>query len=65
MLNLALWTLSSKFTHLMTALVPGLGKRQLHIFVNFGGIEKLFFALDQGLNSKIMNQSNIEFNFLD
>ena len=33
-------------------------------FANFGGIEKLFCAPDQSLNSKIMNQCNLDFNFL-
>ena len=32
---------------------------------DFGGIEKLFCAPDQSLNSKIMNQSNIDLNFLE
>ena len=36
----------SKLTHLMTSLVPGLGN-----FANFGGLEKLFCAPDQSLNS--------------
>ena len=31
------------------------------LFANFEGIEKLFFAPDQSLNSKIMNQCNIDF----
>ena len=48
----------------MTSLVPGLGKQQM-FFANFGGIEKLFCALDQSLNSKTMNQCNIDFNFLE
>ena len=36
-------------------------------FANFGGIEKLFCAPEQSLNlnSKIMNQCNIDFNFLE
>ena len=34
-------------------------------FANFGGIEKLFCVLEQSLNSKIMNQCNIDFNFLE
>ena len=34
-------------------------------FANFGRIEKLFCAPDKSLNSKIMNQCNIDFNFLE
>ena len=55
----------SKLSHLMTSLVPGLGKRKLHFFSNFGGEEKLFWAPEQSLNSKIMNPCNIDFNFLE
>ena len=40
-------------------------KTTIAIFVNFGGIEKLFCAPEQSLNSKIMNQCNIDFNFLE
>ena len=39
-------------------------KTTIALFANFGGIEKLFCAPDQSLNSKIMNQCNIDFNFL-
>ena len=38
---------------------------KIAFFSNFGGIEKLFFAPDQSLNSKIMNQCNIDFDFLE
>ena len=51
----------TKNTHLMTSLVSGIGNRQLHFLVNFKGIEKLFYAPDQSLNSKIINQCNIDF----
>ena len=34
-------------------------------FSNFGGVEKLFWAPEQSLNSKIMNPCNIDFNFLE
>ena len=41
-------------------------KTTIAFFYNFGEIEKLFCASDvQSLNSKIMNQSNINFNFLE
>ena len=40
-------------------------KTKIAYFANFGGIEKLFCAPDQSLNSKIMNQCNIDFNFLE
>ena len=40
-------------------------KTTIAFFGNFGGIEKLFCAPDQSLNSKIMNQYNIDFNFLE
>ena len=40
-------------------------KTTIAFFANFGGIEKLFCAPDQGLNSKIMNQCNMDFNFLE
>ena len=35
------------------------------LFGNFGGIEKIFCAPEQSLNSKIMNQCNIDYNFLE
>ena len=44
----------------MTSLVPGLEKRKLHFFANL-----LLCAPDQSLNSKIINQCNIDFNFLE
>ena len=40
-------------------------KRTIAYFDNFGGIEKVLCAPDQSLNSKIMNQCNIDFNFLE
>ena len=40
-------------------------KMTIAYFANFGGIEKLFCTSDQSLNSKIMNQCNIDFNFLE
>ena len=40
-------------------------KTKIAFFANFGGIEKLFCAPEQSMNSKIMNQSNIDFNFLE
>ena len=40
-------------------------KTKIAFFVNHGGIEKLFCVLDQSLNSKIMNQCNIDLNFLE
>ena len=40
-------------------------KTKIALFANFGGIEKLFCTPDQSLNSKIMNQCNIDFNFLE
>ena len=40
-------------------------KMTIAFFANFGGIEKLFCAPEQSLNSKIMNQCNIYFNFLE
>ena len=40
-------------------------KTKIAFFANFEGIEKLFFAPEQSLNSKIMNQCNIDFNFLE
>ena len=40
-------------------------KTTIAFFANFGGIEKLFYAPDQSLNSKIMNQCIIDFNFLE
>ena len=40
-------------------------KTKIAFFANFGGIEKLFCVPDQSLNSKIMNQCNIDFNFLE
>ena len=40
-------------------------KTKIAFFANFGRIEKLFCAADQSLNSKIMNQCNIDFNFLE
>ena len=36
-------------------------KTKIALFANFGGIEKLFCAPEQSLNSKIMNQCNIDF----
>ena len=36
-------------------------KTTMAFFANFGGIEKLFCVPDQSLNSKIMNQCNIDF----
>ena len=39
-------------------------KMTIAVFANFGGMEKLFCMPDQSLNSKIMNQCNIDFNFL-
>ena len=40
-------------------------KTKIVFFANFAGIEKLFCALEQSLNSKIMNQGNMDFNFLE
>ena len=40
-------------------------KTTIAFFANFGGIEKLLCTPDQSLNSKIMNQCNIDFNFLE
>ena len=40
-------------------------KTKIAFFANFGGIEILFYAPEQSLNSKIMNQCNIDFNFLE
>ena len=40
-------------------------KTKIAFFANFGGIEKLFCVPEQGLNSKIVNQCNIDFNFLE
>ena len=40
-------------------------KTTIAFFANFGGIEKLFCEPEQSLNSKIMNQCNIDFNFLE
>ena len=45
----------------MTSLVSGIGNRQLPFLVTFKGIEKLFYAPDQSLNSKIINQCNMDF----
>ena len=38
-------------------------KTKIAFFGNFGGIKKLFCEPDKSLNSKIMNQCNIDFNF--
>ena len=38
---------------------------KIAFFANFGGIEKLFCAPEQSLNSKIENRNNIDFNFLE
>ena len=40
-------------------------KTKIAFFSNFRGIEKLFCAPEQSLNSKIMNQCNIDFSFLE
>ena len=40
-------------------------KTTIAFFANFGGIEKLFCAPEQSLNSKIMNQCNMNFYFLE
>ena len=40
-------------------------KTTIAFFANFGGIEKLFCVPEQSLNSKIMNQCNVDFNFLE
>ena len=40
-------------------------KTTIASFANFGGIEKLFYVPEQSLNSKIMNQCNIDFNFVE
>ena len=40
-------------------------KMKIAFFANFGGIGKLFCMPEQSLNSKIMNQCNIDFNFLE
>ena len=40
-------------------------KTKIAFFANFGGIEKLFCVPEQSLNSKIMNQCNTDFNFLE
>ena len=40
-------------------------KTKIAFFANFGRLEKLFCAPDQSLNSKIMNQWNIDFIFLE
>ena len=34
-------------------------KTKIAVFANFGGIEKLFCAPDQSLNSKIVNRCNV------
>ena len=47
----------------VTSSRPGITK--IAFFANFGGIEKLFCAPEQSLNSKIKNQSTIHFNFLE
>ena len=39
-------------------------KTAIAVFATFGGIEKVFSAPEESLNSKIMNQCNIDFNFL-
>ena len=39
-------------------------KTKIEFFANFGAIEKLFCVPEQRLNSKIMNQCNIDFNYL-
>ena len=38
-------------------------KTKIAFFANFGGIEKLFCVPDQSLNSKIMDQCNIDLYF--
>ena len=40
-------------------------KTKIAFFANFEGIEKLFCVPEQSLNSKIMNQCNIDFNFVE
>ena len=40
-------------------------KTKITFFANIGGIEKLFYVPEQSLNSKIMNQCNIDFNFVE
>ena len=40
-------------------------KMTIAFFANLRGIQKLFCMPDQSLNSKIMNQCNIDFNFLE
>ena len=40
-------------------------KTTIAFFANFGRIEKLFCAPDQSLNAKIMNQCNMDFDFLE
>ena len=51
------------FTYDVTSSRPR--KTKIAFFANFGGIEKLFCAPEQSLNSKIMNQCNVDFNFLE
>ena len=40
-------------------------KTKIAFFANLGRIEKLFCAPEQSLNSKVMNQFNKDFNFLE
>ena len=40
-------------------------KATIAFFANVGGIEKLFCAPEQSLNSKMINQRIIDFNFLE
>ena len=40
-------------------------KTKIAVFANYGGTEKLFCAPEQSLNWKIMNQCNIDFNFME
>ena len=40
-------------------------KTIIAFFANFEGIEKLFCVPEQSVNSKIMNQCNIDFNLLE
>ena len=40
-------------------------KTKIAFFANFEGIEIFFCVPEQSLNSKIMNQGDIDFNFLE
>ena len=58
-------TLKIFLEHSLDVTSPRPRKTTIAFFAYFGGIEKLFCTPDQCLNSKIMNQCNIDFNFLE